>query len=68
MHHGTADATAAVESSRALAEAMAAAGRASPHPSFTYFEYEGGEHDLETLPGAVERIAGAIERVLFPAR
>ena len=67
-HHGTLDGTAPVEYSRALAEAMAAAGRESPGPSFTYFEYEGGEHDLATLPGAVERFGDAIERVLPPAR
>lgn len=67
-HHGTLDGTATVEYSRALAEAMAAAGRTSPGPSFTYFEYEGGEHDLATLPGAVERFGDAIERVLPPAR
>ncbi|HTE56275.1 MAG TPA: prolyl oligopeptidase family serine peptidase [Kofleriaceae bacterium] len=65
-HHGTADGTAAVEYSRALADAMAAAGRPSPGPSFTYFEYEGGGHDLATLPGAVERFGEAIERVLTP--
>jgi acetyl esterase/lipase len=63
-HHGTLDATASVEYSRALADAMAAAGRPSPGPSFTYFEYEGGEHDLATLPGAVDRFGEAIERVL----
>lgn len=67
-HHGSLDGTATVEYSRALAEAMAAAGRRSPGPSFTYFEYEGGEHDLATLPGAVERFGEAIERVLPPAR
>jgi acetyl esterase/lipase len=65
-HHGSLDGTAAVEYSRALAEAMAAAGRPSPGPSFTYFEYEGGDHDLATLPGAVERLGEAIERVLAP--
>jgi acetyl esterase/lipase len=67
-HHGSLDGTATVEYSRALAEAMAAAGRPSPGPSFTYFEYEGGDHDLATLPGAVERLGEAIERVLPPAR
>lgn len=64
VHHGTADGTAAVEYSRALAAAMAAAGRRSPDPSFNYFEYEGGEHNLATLPGAVDRFGEAIERVL----
>lgn len=68
VHHGTADETAAVENSRALAEAMAVAGRPSPGPSFTYFEYEGGEHGLDTLPGSVERIGEAIERVLVSPR
>jgi hypothetical protein len=67
-HHGDADGTASVEYSRALADAMASAGRPSPGPSFTYFEYEGGEHDLATLPGAVERFGEAIARVLEPAR
>jgi acetyl esterase/lipase len=67
-HHGSLDGTAPVEYSRALAEAMAAAGRPSPGPSFTYFEYEGGDHDLATLPGAVERLGEAIERVLPPPR
>ena len=67
-HHGSIDGTATVEYSRALAEAMAAAGRRSPGPSFTYFEYEGGDHDLATLPGAVDRLGEAIERVLAPVR
>jgi hypothetical protein len=64
VHHGTADGTASVEYSRALAAAMAAAGRRSPDPSFTYFEYDGGEHNLATLPGAIERFGEAIDRVL----
>ncbi len=67
-HHGSLDGTAPVEYSRALADAMAAAGRTSPGPSFTYFEYEGGDHDLATLPGAIERLGEAIERVLPPAK
>jgi hypothetical protein len=52
--------------SRALADAMADAGRASPSNSFTYFEYDGGSHDLATLPGAVGHLADAINRELTP--
>ena len=66
VHHGTADTTSSVESSRELAKAMAAAGRASPSDLFTYYEYPGGTHDLASLTGAVGRIAEAITRVLAP--
>jgi acetyl esterase/lipase len=66
VHHGTADATSAVADSRALRDAMLASGRPSPSTSFTYFEYEGGEHAIRTLPGAVGRIAAALEDSLFP--
>jgi acetyl esterase/lipase len=66
VHHGTADSTATVEYSRALAAAMAAAGRPSPSDEFTYHEYDGGDHDLATLPGAFGHIAEAIERELLP--
>ena len=66
VRHGTADPSASVEYSRALAAAMADAGRASPSPAFTYFEYDGGSHDLGTLPGAVSRMAEALNRELAP--
>jgi acetyl esterase/lipase len=66
VHHGTADPTASVEYSRALAAAMADAGRASPSERFTYFEYDGGSHGLDTLPGAIPRMAEALNRELAP--
>lgn len=66
VHHGAADPTASVQYSRALAAAMADAGRASPSRAFTYFEYDGGGHDLGTLPGAVSRMAEALNRELAP--
>jgi acetyl esterase/lipase len=66
VHHGTADTTASVEYSRALAAAMAAAGRASPSDAFTYFEYAGGMHSLGSLPTSTSRMADAFVRVLAP--
>jgi acetyl esterase/lipase len=66
VHHGTADSTAPVQYSRALAAAMADAGRGSPSNAFTYFEYDGGTHGLDTLPGAVSRMAEALNRELAP--
>jgi pimeloyl-ACP methyl ester carboxylesterase len=66
VHHGTADPTASVEYSRALRDAMAAAGRPSPSDAFTYYEYPGGTHDLASLPGAIERMAAAVTRELDP--
>ncbi len=66
VHHGTADTTSSVESSRALAAAMAAAGRSSPSNAFTYFEYAGGGHDLATLSGAIGNMTDSIVRVLAP--
>ncbi|MCY1022519.1 alpha/beta hydrolase family protein [Pyxidicoccus sp. MSG2] len=66
VHHGTADSTASVQYSRALAAAMADAGRGSPSNAFTYFEYDGGTHSLDTLPGAVSRMAEALNRELAP--
>ncbi|MFP2927718.1 alpha/beta hydrolase family protein [Pyxidicoccus sp. 3LG] len=66
VHHGTADTTAQVQYSRALAAAMADAGRPSPSNAFTYFEYDGGSHGLDTLPGAVSRMAEALNRELAP--
>jgi acetyl esterase/lipase len=66
VHHGTADTTASVEYSRALATAMAAAGRASPSDAFTYFEYAGGMHSIATLPNATTRMGDAFVRVLAP--
>jgi acetyl esterase/lipase len=66
VHHGTADSTAPVHYSRALAAAMADAGRVSPSNAFTYFEYDGGSHSLDTLPGAVSRMAEVLNRELAP--
>jgi acetyl esterase/lipase len=66
VHHGTADPSAPVQYSRELAAAMADAGRVSPSNVFTYFEYDGGSHDLSTLPGAVSRMAEALNRELAP--
>lgn len=66
VHHGTADPSASVQYSRALAAAMADAGRVSPSRVFTYFEYDGGSHGLDTLPGAVSRMAEALNRELAP--
>lgn len=66
VHHGTADTTATVEYSRALAAAMAAAGRPSPSDAFTYFEYDGGMHAIGSLPNSTSRMADAFVRVLAP--
>jgi len=66
VHHGTSDTTASVEYSRALAAAMAAAGRPSPSDAFTYFEYPGGTHSIASLPNSTTRMADAIVRVLAP--
>jgi hypothetical protein len=66
VHHGTADTTSQVAYSRALRDAMAQAGRSSPSPEFTYFEYPDGEHSLETLPDSVGHIADAITLHLTP--
>ncbi|MEJ7597266.1 MAG: hypothetical protein WKG01_05085 [Kofleriaceae bacterium] len=66
VHHGTADTTSLVQYSRVLRDVMAAAGRPSPSPAFTYFEYDGGGHDLGTLPGSIGRIGDAITLHLAP--
>ena len=66
VHHGTADTTSQVAYSRALRDAMAQAGRVSPSPEFTYYEYDGGNHSLDTLPDAVGHIADAITLHLSP--
>ncbi|MEO8701602.1 MAG: acetylxylan esterase [Kofleriaceae bacterium] len=66
VHHGDADTTSSVEDSRALRDAMAAAGRPSPSAEFTYFEYAGGMHSLDSLPGVTDRIADAITLHLGP--
>jgi acetyl esterase/lipase len=66
LHHGTADTTSSVEYSRELRDAMAAAGRTSPSAAFTYFEYDGGTHSLDSLPGVTGRIADAITLHLAP--
>lgn len=66
VHHGTGDTTASVEYSRALAAAMAAAGRPSPSDAFTYYEYPGGMHSIASLPMATTRITEAFTRVLAP--
>lgn len=66
IHHGTADPTSTVEYSRELRDAMAQAGRISPSSEFTYYEYSGGMHSLDTLPGVVARIADAITLHLAP--
>ena len=66
VHHGTADTTSQVAYSRALRDAMAQAGRVSPSPEFTYYEYDGGDHSLDTLPDAVGHIADAITLHLTP--
>ena len=62
VHHGTADATASVASSRALAAAFAAAGRPSGSGTFTYFEYDGGQHDVTTLSGYFARVGDVLTR------
>lgn len=64
VHHGTDDPAAPVAYSRTLRDAMQAIGRTSPSPSFTYHEYPGGSHSLASLPGSVDRIAEALQRVL----
>jgi dipeptidyl aminopeptidase/acylaminoacyl peptidase len=61
LHHGTADTSADLSYARELAEAMAQAGQPSPSAEFTYFEYEGGGHGLESLPGSIARIATFLE-------
>ena len=66
VHHGTADTTSQVTYSQALRDAMATAGRPSPSPEFTYFEYPGGDHSLETLPDSISHIADAITLHLAP--
>ena len=66
IHHGTADTTSSVEYSRALRDAMATAGRSSPSDAFTYYEYAGGDHDLDSLPGSVGHLGEAITRELAP--
>jgi len=66
LHHGDADTTSNVVYSRELRDAMAAAGRTSPSAEFTYFEYAGGMHSLDTLPGSVGRIGDAITARFAP--
>lgn len=66
VHHGTSDDVALIADSRALRDAFVAAGRPSGSGTFTYFEYEGGEHDVTTLPGYYTRVADEITRVLAP--
>lgn len=60
VHHGTADATATVEFSRVLAQAFEDAGRPSGSSTFTYYEYDGGGHDLSTLPGFYSRFSAVL--------
>ncbi len=64
VHHGTADATALIADSRALRDAFIAAGRPPGSPTFSYYEYEGGQHDVTTLSGYFARVAAEMERVL----
>ncbi len=66
VHHGTADTTSSVEYSRELRDAMAQAGRTSPSAVFTYHEYAGGNHSLDSLPGSVTRIAEVIMLTFAP--
>ncbi|HLA64357.1 MAG TPA: hypothetical protein VK610_08000 [Rhodothermales bacterium] len=66
VHHGTADATASIADSRALRDAFIAAGRPPGSGTFSYYEYEGGGHDVTTLPGYFARVADELTRVLNP--
>ena len=52
VHHGTRDTSVSVEQSRDLNNAMTAAGRTD----FEYFEYEGGGHSPNSMPGAEARM------------
>ncbi|MCY3756674.1 MAG: hypothetical protein OXG96_03035 [Acidobacteria bacterium] len=62
LHHGDSDETVAVTQAYSMIRAMEALGRQPPE--FEAFIYEGGEHNVFALTGAIGRAVGFLRRAL----